>query len=128
MSDIESGRNVAIAFGLVFGSALSTGIGASAVFFPSIVKLASIRVLSASLGFSAGVMLYVSFMEIISKSVHSFEEAGYSHGDSNLYSTICFFFGMVCMMVSQSKHVFSFNRNTQIFEIMQCFAILYCRS
>jgi len=99
MSNLEKGSNVAVAFALVIGSSLSTGLGASAVFFPSIVKLTSTRVLASSLAFAAGVMLYVSFLEIIIKSQMSFSDAGYSEGESHLYSTICFFCGVICMML-----------------------------
>ena len=63
----RSNENVGLAFGLVAAAAGSTAIGAAVVFFPRIVKLASRRVLAASLGFSAGVMTYVSFIEIFEK-------------------------------------------------------------
>lgn len=99
MSELERGSHVAVAFGLVLGSALSTGIGASAVFFPSIVKLTSTRVLASSLAFAAGVMIYVSLLEIIVKSQMSFLDSGYSEGKAHLFSTICFFCGILCMML-----------------------------
>jgi ZIP family zinc transporter len=38
---------------------MSTGIGAAAVFFPSMVKMANKKVLAGGLGFSSGIMLYV---------------------------------------------------------------------
>ena len=56
--------NVGIAMALVAGAGASTALGASVVFFPSLVKLASRRVLASALGLSAGVMTYVSFVEI----------------------------------------------------------------
>ena len=103
-ASIETGKNVGVAFGLVLASALSTGIGASAVFFPKIVKLTSTRVLASSLAFAAGVMIYVSLLEIIVKSRLSFLDAGYSEGHSHLYSTICFFGGIILMMVRLSNY------------------------
>mmetsp|Transcript_17476 Transcript_17476/g.49902 ORF Transcript_17476/g.49902 Transcript_17476/m.49902 type:complete len:387 (+) Transcript_17476:184-1344(+) len=90
---------VAIAFGLVIAASASTGIGAAVVFFPSIVKLASRRVLASSLGFSAGVMCYVSFIEIFGKSRTAFENAGLEEGKAYAYATLCFFSGVGIMML-----------------------------
>jgi ZIP family zinc transporter len=56
--------NVVLAFGLTLFAGLATGIG-SAIAFAA--KRSSYRFLSISTGFSAGVMLYVSFMEIMPK-------------------------------------------------------------
>lgn len=56
--------NVLLAFGLTLFAGLATGIG-SAIAFAA--KRSSYRFLSISTGFSAGVMLYVSFMEIMPK-------------------------------------------------------------
>jgi ZIP family zinc transporter len=93
-------ENVGIAMALVVGAGASTGLGAAVVFFPSVVKLASRRVLAASLGFSAGVMIYVSFVEILTKSRTAFMDAGYEDNSAHMYSTICFFGGVLVMMVS----------------------------
>jgi ZIP family zinc transporter len=95
----DTSDNVGIALALVFGAGASTAIGAAVVFFPSLVKLASKRVLAGSLGFSAGVMTYVSFVEIFSKSRGSFEER-HDEDTAHLYATICFFAGVTIMMVS----------------------------
>jgi len=92
--------NVAVAFGLVIGSGLATALGASVVFFPSLVKLASRRVLAAGLGFSAGVMIYVSFVEIYVKSVTAFIRQGYSDFESYGLAVLCFFCGVASMVVS----------------------------
>jgi len=91
--------NVAIAFALVIGAGAATGLGASVVFFPSLVKLASKRVLAGSLGISAGVMLYVSFIEIFLKSQIAFEDGGNSGGMALSYATLCFFGGVVLMLI-----------------------------
>jgi zinc transporter, ZIP family len=93
-------ENVGIAFGVVIGSGLATAVGAAVVFIPSLVKLADGRVLAASLGFSAGVMIYVSFMEIIPKSQQSFKEGGgFSASSSCNLSSLCFFGGIIFMLV-----------------------------
>jgi len=91
-------ENVVPALLLVLGAGLSTGIGAAVVFIPSLVKLASLRVLAASLGFSAGVMTYVSFVEIFGKSNLSFLNAGATPKAAYTYATLCFFGGVLIML------------------------------
>jgi zinc transporter, ZIP family len=54
--------NVMLAFAMTMLAGLSTGIGSAMAFF---TKRTSTRFLSASLGFSAGVMIYVSFVELL---------------------------------------------------------------
>ncbi|CAJ1946694.1 unnamed protein product [Cylindrotheca closterium] len=135
--EADNRDNVLIALAMVFGAGASTGLGAAVVFFPSIVKLASQRVLAASLGFSAGVMTYVSFVEIFIKSYVGFEDAGYERSQAYVYSTFCFFGGVVLMIllnvvvakllgedshhhagpvnpVSQQQHQRENNRTTQL--------------
>lgn len=56
--------NFALAIGLTLLAGLSTGIGSGLAFF---AKQTNKKFLSLSLGFSAGVMLYVSFVEIFFK-------------------------------------------------------------
>lgn len=92
--------NVGVAFALVIGAGLATALGASVVFFPRLVKLASRRVLAAALGLSAGVMSYVSFVEIFTKSTGSFVDGGETKERGYLYGTLCFFGGAGIMLVS----------------------------
>lgn len=61
-------QNVLIAFGLTLFAGLATGIG-SLIGFLS--KKFNPKFLAVSLGFSAGVMIYVSFVEILKKANHS---------------------------------------------------------
>lgn len=61
---VES-HNVLFAFGLTLFAGLSTGIGSAMAFF---AKKTNTSFLSIALGFSAGVMLYVSFVEILAKA------------------------------------------------------------
>jgi len=58
-----------VAFSLTLLAGLSTGIGAAIAFFS---KADNRRILSVGLGFSAGVMIYVSFGEILLKSKNAF--------------------------------------------------------
>ncbi len=64
---MENG-NFWFAFGLTLFAGLSTGIGSALAFF---TKSTNTRFLSVSLGFSAGVMVYVSFFEILQKARES---------------------------------------------------------
>ena len=97
---VSDNENVGIAFALVIGAGASTGLGASVVFFPSLVKLASKKTLAGGLGLSAGVMTYVSFVEIFNKSLVAFTNAGFDANDAYVYATLCFFGGVVAMVVS----------------------------
>ncbi len=65
-------NNLWFAFGLTTLAGLSTGIGSAIAFF---AKRTNHRFLSISTGFSAGVMLYVSFVEIFLKGAQSLCEA-----------------------------------------------------
>lgn len=90
-------QNAALGAVLVTCAGLATGLGASAVFFKRLVELASKRVLAVGIGLSAGVMLYVSFVEIFQKSLGAFLDFGYAEHDAYLCATICFFSGAVLM-------------------------------
>ncbi|MFZ5988987.1 MAG: zinc transporter ZupT, partial [Bacillota bacterium] len=59
---------VLFAFGLTLFAGLSTGIGSALAFF---TKRTNTKFLSVALGFSAGVMIYVSMIEIYSKAKDS---------------------------------------------------------
>jgi len=90
-------KNAPLGFVLVICAGLATGIGASAVFVKRLVALASKRVLAAGIGVSAGVMLYVSFVEILQKSLLAFTDDGMEQSDAFLASTFSFFGGIVFM-------------------------------
>lgn len=84
---------VLFAFGLTIFAGLSTGIGSAFAFFR---KKINERFLSAALGFSAGVMIYVSMIEIFPKARESFEPV---HGETAAYwyTTLAFFGGILLM-------------------------------
>jgi ZIP family zinc transporter len=86
--------------GLTVAAGAATAVGAAVVFVPRLVKLASRRTLAGALGLSAGVMTYVSFVEIFNKSRVKFLSAGYSADVAYAYATVCFFGGVVLMTVS----------------------------
>lgn len=84
-------NNIFFAFLLTLGAGLSTGIGSFIAFFS---KRTNIKFLSITLGFSAGVMIYVSFVEIFptaQKSLINF--AGEKNG--TIFTVLSFFGGML---------------------------------
>ena len=107
-STLTNNNNVGIAFALVIGAGCATALGAAIVFVPRLVKYANRSTLACALGFSAGVMIYVSFIEIFKKSITSFTDAGNSINDAYKFATACFFGGVVLMIVSiyQFLHCF----------------------
>eukprot|EP00934_Nitzschia_sp_Nitz4_P007218 Nitzschia sp. Nitz4//scaffold71_size96697//81618//82713//NITZ4_004709-RA/size96697-augustus-gene-0.155-mRNA-1//-1//CDS//3329557289//7208//frame0 len=87
------------AFGLVIAAGAATSIGAAVVFFPSLVKLANHKTLAASMGLAAGVMLYVSMVDIYQKSISGFMDAGHEEGKAFILTTLSFFGGVVLMKI-----------------------------
>ncbi len=84
-------NSVLFAFGLTLFAGLSTGIGSAMAFF---AKRTNTRFLSISLGFSAGVMIYVSFVEIFDEARRVLiEELGEKTG--TIYTVLAFFAGMI---------------------------------
>ena len=78
---------VLFAFGLTVFAGLSTGVGSALAFF---AKSTNTRFLTVSLGFSAGVMIYVSLVEIFVKAREALSvAAGPFYG--YLYTTMAFF-------------------------------------
>ena len=87
--------NIWIAFGLTALAGLSTGIGSAIAFF---ARGTNKKFLSVSLGFSAGVMIYVSMIEIFSKAQVSLQAAmGEKRGA--VATVVAFFFGMLLIGV-----------------------------
>ncbi|MCH7556796.1 MAG: zinc transporter ZupT [Planctomycetes bacterium] len=83
-------QSVLIAFGLTLFAGLSTGFGSALAFF---AKRTNTKLLSAALGFSAGVMIYVSFVEIFPKAKESLiAELGQAAG---YWATVLAFFAGV---------------------------------
>ena len=82
-------------FGLTLFAGLSTGIGSAIAFF---AKTTNTRFLSVALGFSAGVMIYVSLIEIFQKAR---EELVSVYGDSNGYwiTAASFFTGILFIAI-----------------------------
>ncbi len=76
---------------LTLGAGLATGIGSAIAFF---ARPTNKRLLSFALGLSGGVMIYVSFMELMQQAS---SELQLLHGASkgSLYATLAFFGGIL---------------------------------
>jgi ZIP family zinc transporter len=88
-------QNVLFAFGLTLFAGLSTGFGSALAF---LAKRTNTRFLSVALGFSAGVMIYVSFVEIFPKAKESLVgELG--QGVGYWITVLAFFAGIVFIAI-----------------------------
>ena len=88
-------NNILLAFGLTLIAGLSTGIGSAIAFF---AKKTNTKFLAISLGFSAGVMIYVSMIEIFAKAKDSLvAELGLKAG--SWVAVASFFAGMLLIAI-----------------------------
>jgi ZIP family zinc transporter len=87
-------ENLWFAFGLTLFAGLSTGLGG---LLAILTRRTSKRFLSATLGFSGGVMIYVSFTEILSKANLSLGEA--LGETSGAWVTALAFFGGIALIL-----------------------------
>lgn len=87
--------NVLFALLLTAFAGLSTGIGSAIAF---VAKRTNTKLLTLSLGFSAGVMIYISFVEIFQEAkeslIHHFDEF-----TGTLYTIVAFFGGMLLIAI-----------------------------
>ena len=87
--------NFTIAFIVTALAGLSTGFGS---LIALVVKRTNMKFLSAALGFSAGVMIFVSFVEIYPKALEALS-AVYPDRTANLITMGGFFGGMLLIAV-----------------------------
>jgi ZIP family zinc transporter len=100
---------VIFAFGLTLFAGLATGIGSVLAFLS---KGFNPKFLAVSLGFSAGVMIYVSLVEIFFKAKESLVSA---HGNSiGYWYTVIAFFGGITVIAIIDKLVPSFGNPHEI--------------
>ena len=87
--------NVWTALALTTFAGMATGVGSAIAFF---AKRTNYRFLSVATGFSAGVMLYVSFVEVFTKGAAALMQ---EHGEVAGYAvnTLAFFVGMALIFV-----------------------------
>ncbi|CAJ1340757.1 unnamed protein product, partial [Effrenium voratum] len=87
---------------------LATTVGAAMAFC---VNTNDNRVFAVCLALSAGVMTYVSFVEIIGKADDSFQEAGIDAKDSFTLATLVFFAGLLASMLLETTAMYFFRRH-----------------
>lgn len=88
-------NEILFAFGLTMFAGLATGIGSLLAFF---TKRTNTRFLSLALGFSAGVMIYVSFIEIFPKAREELS-AAYGNAEGFWLTTAAFFCGVFLIAI-----------------------------
>jgi ZIP family zinc transporter len=102
-------QTVFFAFALTLFAGLATGIGSCLAFF---AKRTNTTILSVALGFSAGVMIYVSFIEIFAKARQCLTtELGPQGG---YWVTVFSFFGGMAVIAIIDKLVPSFENPHEI--------------
>lgn len=88
-------ENIYIAFALTLLAGLATGVGSIIALF---TKTTNTRFLSAALGFSAGVMLYISFVEMF-PNAQEYLSGAYGDSRGAWFSCLSFFVGMLLIML-----------------------------
>ncbi len=88
-------QNVLWAFALTLFAGLATGIGSLIALF---AKRTNFGLLAFSLGLSAGVMIYISFMELLAKAQVSLS-ATYGDKMGVTYAILAFFCGIAIIMI-----------------------------
>lgn len=83
--------NILYAFLLTLGAGAATGIGSAIAFF---AKKTNTRFLSFALGLSAGVMIYISFVELLYSSRIGIAEIVGSDRTASVYTALAFFGGI----------------------------------
>ncbi|MCF0236870.1 MAG: zinc transporter ZupT [Bacteroidaceae bacterium] len=88
-------NSILIAFLLTLLAGLSTGVGSAIAFF---TRRTNTTFLSVSLGFSAGVMIYVSFVELFPNALAAIST---HHGEKigALWTTLAFFGGILFILL-----------------------------
>ena len=109
-------HTILIAFGLTVLAGLSTGIGSGLAFF---TKRTNTKFLSVALGFSAGVMIYVAFTELLSEAkVFLIGQYGVATGS---WLTVASFFGGILVIGLIDKVVPSFENPHEIHRVEELY-------
>ncbi len=90
---MEVDQAVLFAFTLTLIAGLSTGIGSAIAFF---FKRPKMSYLAFALGLSAGVMIYVSFMELMPNAIAELEQ---ETDNADLWATVAFFLGILVIAI-----------------------------
>ena len=118
MQEIAS-QNLLFAFMLTIFAGLATSIGALLAFFS---KSKNYTTLSIGMGFSAGVMIYVSFVEILEKSKVAFTELYGQNVTAEALALLCFFAGIalsafIDYLIPEDVNPHETKSNSQLLEL-----------
>ena len=111
---IMTTENIILAFALTLIAGLSTGIGGLIAFF---TKRDNVHFLTTALGFSAGVMLFVSFVDIFPESLEGFKSC---YGEGAMLATCLAFFGgmgliaLIDFLIPEGENPHEMNYTEQI--------------
>lgn len=105
-------QDLILPFGLTLFAGLSTGIGSAIAFF---AKTTNTKFLSVSMGFSAGVMIYVAFIEIFQKA--KIEISSVYNDPLAYWITIAAFFGGILFIALIDKLVPSYENPHELRKI-----------
>ena len=108
-------ETVLLALGLTLVAGMSTAIGSVMAFF---TRATNTRFLSGALGLSAGVMIYVSFMEMIPKALHKLGSV-YTEDEATIYMLLAFFGGMglialIDFLIPEDENPHEFHRVEEV--------------
>ncbi len=109
-----STENILLAFILTLIAGLSTSIGGLIAFF---TKRDNVHFLTITLGFSAGVMLFVSFIDIFPEALKGFE---LQYGKNAMLTTCLTFFGgmgliaLIDFLIPEGENLHEMNYTEQI--------------
>lgn len=87
---------IAFAFGLTLAAGLSTAIGGAIAVSR---RNPGPAFMAVSLGFSAGVMLYVSFLEILPKGIEELQEVTMGEKSATFWGVVAFFGGIAFIAI-----------------------------
>ena len=107
-------ENIILAFALTLIAGLSTGLGGLIAFF---TKRDNVHFLTVALGFSAGVMLFVSFVDIFPEALKGFESR---YEENGMLATCLAFFGgmgliaLIDFLIPEGENPHEMNYTEQI--------------
>lgn len=109
-------NTILFAFSLTLLAGLATGIGSALAFF---TKRTNTKFLSVALGFSAGVMIFISFMELLCESQTRLMEQ--MNEKTGMWITIASFFGGILLIAIIDKFIPSFENPHEIHKVEEMY-------
>ena len=107
---MDVSANIGLALILTAVAGLSTGVGSAIAYF---IKKPKMSYLSFSLGFSAGVMIYISFMELLPNALAG---VGETWGITAFFSGIVLI-GLIDILIPEAKNPHHYKEPSDIVEV-----------